>query len=114
MGTAGDTATGRTLLEKLLKSDFPDKSTVHFFLGQLDEEQKKPEAALAHFRQVTTGDHITPTATVTLTGPDGERTEVAMGTGPVNAIYKAINAIAGVNVRVARTSCGAGNAARQT
>ena len=52
----GDTATGRALLEKLLKSDFPDKSTVHFFLGQLDEEQKKPDAALAHFRQVTTGD----------------------------------------------------------
>ncbi|HMS58644.1 MAG TPA: 2-isopropylmalate synthase [Tepidiformaceae bacterium] len=50
--------------------------------------------------QVTTGDHITPTATVTLTGPEGERTEVAMGTGPVNAIYKAINAIAGVNVRL--------------
>ncbi len=52
----GDTATGRALREKLLKSDFPDKSTVHFFLGQLDEEQKKPDAALAHFRQVTTGD----------------------------------------------------------
>ena len=30
------TATGRALLEKLLKSNFPDKSTVHFFLGQLD------------------------------------------------------------------------------
>ena len=52
----GDAATGRALLEKLLKSDFPDKSTIHFFLGQLDEEQKKPEAALAHFRQVTAGD----------------------------------------------------------
>ena len=52
----GDAGTGRALLEKLLKSDFPDKSTVHFFLGQLDEEQKKPEAALAHFRQVTAGD----------------------------------------------------------
>ncbi|WP_153146829.1 tetratricopeptide repeat protein [Dechloromonas sp. H13] len=52
----GDTVTGRAQLERLLKSDFPDKSTVHFFLGQLDEEQKKPEAALAHFRQVTAGD----------------------------------------------------------
>jgi tetratricopeptide (TPR) repeat protein len=52
----GDVATGRSLLEKLLNSSFPDKSTVHFFLGQLDEEEKKPDAALAHFRQVTTGD----------------------------------------------------------
>lgn len=52
----GDLATGRALLEKLLNANFPDKSTVHYFLGQLDEEEKKPDAALAHFRQVTTGD----------------------------------------------------------
>lgn len=52
----GDTDTGRTQLERLLNTDFPDKSTVHFFLGQLDQEQKKPEAALEHFRQVTTGE----------------------------------------------------------
>lgn len=52
----GDTSTGRTQLEKLLKSDFPDKSTVHFFLAQIDEDQKKPEAALEHYRQVTAGD----------------------------------------------------------
>ena len=54
----GDTATGRALLEKLLNSSFPDKSTIHYFLGQLDEEEKKPDAALAHFRQVTTGDQF--------------------------------------------------------
>ena len=52
----GDAATGRVLLEKLLNSSFPDKSTIHYFLGQLDEEEKKPDAALAHFRQVTAGD----------------------------------------------------------
>lgn len=52
----GDTSTGRTQLEKLLKSDFPDKSTVHFFLAQIDEDQKRPEAALEHYRQVTAGD----------------------------------------------------------
>ena len=40
----------------MLKSDFPDKSTVHFFLAQIDEDQKKPEAALEHYRQVTVGD----------------------------------------------------------
>ena len=52
----GDTASGRALLEKLLDSSFPDKSTVHYFLGQIDEEEKKPDAALAHFRLVTAGD----------------------------------------------------------
>ena len=52
----GDAAGARIQLEKLLKSDFPDKSTVHFFLGQLEEEQKKPDLALEHYRQVTTGD----------------------------------------------------------
>ncbi len=51
----GDTQTGRQQLEKLLGTDFPDQSTLHFFLGQLDQEQKKLDAALAHFRQVTAG-----------------------------------------------------------
>jgi len=52
----GDAVTGRTQLEKLLTTDYADKSTVHFFLGQLDQEQKKPDAALEHYRQVSTGD----------------------------------------------------------
>ena len=52
----GDTTTGRNQLENLLNTDFPDKSTIHFFLGQLDQEQKKPDGALEHYRQVTTGE----------------------------------------------------------
>ena len=44
--------------------------------------------------QVTCGDHSIPTATVQLRGPDGElTTDVAHGTGPVDAVYKAINRI---------------------
>lgn len=54
----GDYTLGRQQLEHLLQTDFPDKSTVHFFLGQLDQEQKKPEAALNHFQQVTAGDQF--------------------------------------------------------
>jgi tetratricopeptide (TPR) repeat protein len=54
----GDARTGRQQLEKLLKTEFADKSTVHFFLGQLDQEQKQPEAALEHYRQVTTGNQF--------------------------------------------------------
>ena len=52
----GDTANGRKQLEKLLKTDFADKSAIHFFLGQLDEEQTRPDAALEHYRLVTPGD----------------------------------------------------------
>jgi tetratricopeptide (TPR) repeat protein len=52
----GDAVTGRAQLEKLLNSDFPDKSTLHFFIGQIDEDQKKLEPALEHYRQVTAGD----------------------------------------------------------
>jgi tetratricopeptide (TPR) repeat protein len=56
----GDTQTGRQQLEKLLDTHFPDQSALHFFLGQLDQEQKKPEAALAHFMQVTSGNQYIP------------------------------------------------------
>jgi tetratricopeptide (TPR) repeat protein len=52
----GDTSTGRTQLEHLLATDFPDKSTIHFFLGQLDQEQKKFDGAAEHYRQVIAGE----------------------------------------------------------
>ncbi len=44
--------------------------------------------------QVSTGDHGTPTATVRLMDPDGNTSEdAAIGTGPVDAIYRAINRV---------------------
>jgi tetratricopeptide (TPR) repeat protein len=52
----GDMTTGRTQLEHLLTTDFPDKSTIHFFLGQLDQEQKNLEGAAGHYRQVAAGE----------------------------------------------------------
>ncbi|MFC1926757.1 2-isopropylmalate synthase [Chloroflexota bacterium] len=42
--------------------------------------------------QVTCGDQSVPTATVKLVGPDGRvLADAALGTGPVDAVYKAIN-----------------------
>jgi len=42
--------------------------------------------------QVTCGDHSVPTATVRLIGPDGAvLCDSATGTGPVDAVYKAVN-----------------------
>ena len=44
--------------------------------------------------QVACGSHEIPTATVRVTGPDGLNvTDAATGTGPVDAVYKAINRI---------------------
>ena len=44
--------------------------------------------------QVSCGDHEIPTATVTITGPDGASvTDAATGTGPVDAVYQAINRV---------------------
>ena len=47
--------------------------------------------------QVSTGTNLQPTATVTLVNGDGaELTEAAIGTGPVDAVCQALNALAGV------------------
>jgi 2-isopropylmalate synthase len=47
--------------------------------------------------EVSCGDHSLPTATVRLTEPDGHSlADAALGTGPVDAVCKAINRIVGV------------------
>ena len=49
--------------------------------------------ALEHV-QVSCGNHDVPTATVTLKSPEGTKiTDAATGTGPVDAVYQAINRI---------------------
>jgi 2-isopropylmalate synthase len=46
---------------------------------------------------VSCGDHVKATATVSLTDPNGDEiTDAAIGTGPVDAVYKAINRIVNV------------------
>ncbi|MCY4616283.1 MAG: 2-isopropylmalate synthase, partial [Chloroflexi bacterium] len=47
--------------------------------------------------QVSAGDHASPTATVRLIDRDGEmHQDAAIGTGPVDAIYQAINRVVGI------------------
>ena len=47
--------------------------------------------------EVSCGDHSLPTATVRLIGPRGANlADAALGTGPVDAVYKAINRIVGI------------------
>lgn len=63
-----------------------------------DEIYQPPEIWRLNHIQVSCGDHSIPTASVSLTGPDGvEYRDAALGTGPVDAVYQAINRIIGVN-----------------
>jgi len=51
--------------------------------------------------QVSCGDPACPTATVTIRTPDGqELTDAAIGTGPVDAVYRAINRVTNVPNRL--------------
>lgn len=59
-----------------------------------DETQQAPELFRLERVQVSCGDHARPTATITVRTPDGEElTDAAIGTGPVDAVYKAINRV---------------------
>ena len=56
--------------------------------------QHTPEIYRLEHVQVTCGTSVTPVATVRLHGPDGAlHTDSAHGTGPVDAVYKAINRV---------------------
>ncbi len=62
-----------------------------------DEVLQAPELFRLELVQVSCGDRACPTATVTLINPEGqELTDAAIGTGPVDAIYKAINRVVNI------------------
>ncbi len=62
-----------------------------------DEIQQAPELFRLELVQVSCGSNARPTATVTLRTPDGEElTDAAIGTGPVDAVYRAINRVVNV------------------
>ena len=59
-----------------------------------DEIRQVPELFRLERVQVSCGNPAAPTATVTLRLPDGsEATDAAVGTGPVDAVYRAVNRI---------------------
>lgn len=61
-----------------------------------DEIYQPPELWKLNYVQVTCGDHTKATATVSLTDPNNATFEdAALGSGPVDAVYKAINRIVG-------------------
>ena len=55
--------------------------------------------------QVSCGDHSMPTASVRIVGPDGQvLSDAALGTGPVDAVYQAINRVIQVPNRLTEFS----------
>ncbi|MCS7295628.1 MAG: alpha-isopropylmalate synthase regulatory domain-containing protein, partial [Chloroflexota bacterium] len=55
--------------------------------------------------QVSAGDHTTPTATLRLIDPEGNvRVDAATGTGPVDAVYRAMNRITGLQPKLTEFS----------
>lgn len=65
------------------------------------ESRSVREAYRLEHVAVWCGDHSIPTATVRLVGPDGQTlADAALGSGPVDAVYKAINRIVKVPNRL--------------
>ncbi|MCP4357615.1 MAG: 2-isopropylmalate synthase [Chloroflexi bacterium] len=66
-----------------------------------DEIYQPPEIWKLNQIQVSCGDQSMPTATVSISGPNGQvYRDAALGTGPVDAAYQAINRIVGVKNRL--------------
>jgi 2-isopropylmalate synthase len=76
------------------KRDVTDKD-----IESIVAEEKRTVTEVYHLDhvEVSCGDHSIPTATVRLIGPGGQSlADAALGTGPVDAVYKAINRIVGI------------------
>jgi len=98
---------GYSLSEKDLNRAFADfkeladkkKEVTDRDIESLIAEEQRTVSETYHVDrvQVTCGDRGIPTAAIRLVGPDGEiLADAALGTGPVDAVYKAINRIVGV------------------
>jgi len=98
---------GYTLSEEALNHAFQDfkeladkkKEITDRDIESLIAEELRTTTEAYHMDhvEISCGDHSLPTATVRLIGPDGEiLADAALGTGPVDAIYKAINRIVGI------------------
>ncbi|MBL8020437.1 MAG: 2-isopropylmalate synthase [Leptospirales bacterium] len=84
----------KELADKKMQVDDRDLSAI--VQAQLGEPEK--EAWKLDLVQVSAGDHASPTATIRLLDEQGNpKMDAAVGTGPVDAIYKCINRITGLS-----------------
>ena len=56
----GDHAAARDFLTRTLEFSPRDADIVQYYLGQVAEQMKQPEAALAHYDEVQTGNYLVP------------------------------------------------------
>ena len=56
----GDHAAARDLLTRTLEFSPRDADIVQYYLGQVAEQMKQPEAALAHYNEVQSGNYLVP------------------------------------------------------
>ncbi|MDP1643876.1 MAG: tetratricopeptide repeat protein [Thiobacillus sp.] len=56
----GDVEVARDLLTQTLEYNPRDPDTVQYYLGQVAEQMKQPEAAAAHYVEVRTGNYLVP------------------------------------------------------
>jgi tetratricopeptide (TPR) repeat protein len=56
----GDVEEARDLLTRTLEYNTRDPDTVHYYLGQVEEQAKQPDAAAAHYREVRSGNYLIP------------------------------------------------------
>jgi len=56
----GDVEVARDLLTQTLEYNPRDSDTVQYYLGQVAEQMKQPEAAAAHYAEVRTGNYLVP------------------------------------------------------
>ncbi len=83
----------KSLADKKVAID--DRDIEAIIADQLGEVEN-PAWTLEHI-QVSAGDHTMATATLVLKDPEGNvRQDAAIGTGPVDAVYKAMNRITGM------------------
>ena len=76
-------------------------------IESLVAEEQRTVSEIYHLDriQVSCGDRGIPTAAVRLIGPEGQViADAALGTGPVDAIYKAINRLVGVTNKLTEFS----------
>ena len=55
-----DTALGESLLKHLLTLSFPDKNLAYYYLGQIAEDGKRSDEAIAYYAQVGAGEQYVP------------------------------------------------------
>lgn len=56
----GDLEVARDLLTQTLEYGTRDPDTVHYYLGQVAEQMKQPDAAAAHYLEVKSGNYLVP------------------------------------------------------